>query len=122
GQHPPGDPAAARPRRRADHGRGARRGPPPGRLPGVLLRRAQRRLRVVLNSAGGNAMNKVYTSAAEAVADIFDGATLMSGGFGLCGNPENLIRALRERGVSQLTVVSNNCGTDAHGLGLLLNN
>jgi 3-oxoacid CoA-transferase A subunit len=46
----------------------------------------------------------------------------MSGGFGLCGNPENLIRALREKGPSGLTVVSNNCGTDDYGLGILLKN
>lgn len=67
-------------------------------------------------------MNKVFATAAEAVADIGDGAVLMSGGFGLCGNPENLIRALREKGPSGLTVVSNNCGTDDYGLGILLKN
>ncbi|MEN9785728.1 MAG: hypothetical protein RLZZ299_992 [Pseudomonadota bacterium] len=65
-------------------------------------------------------MNKVRATAAEAVADIPDGAMLMAGGFGLCGIPENLIQALRERGVRQLTVVSNNCGVDDFGLGLLL--
>lgn len=65
-------------------------------------------------------MNKVYGSAAEAVADIHDGATVMSGGFGLCGNPENLILALRDRGTQGLTLISNNCGTDHHGLGVLL--
>lgn len=67
-------------------------------------------------------MNKLYGSAAEAVADIPDGATLMSGGFGLCGNPENLILALLARGVRGLTIISNNCGTDEHGLGVLLKN
>ncbi len=67
-------------------------------------------------------MQKVYESAAAAVADIPEGATLMSGGFGLCGNPENLILALRARGVSGLTVISNNCGTDDYGLGVLLKN
>ncbi|MCB9507795.1 MAG: CoA transferase subunit A [Myxococcales bacterium] len=67
-------------------------------------------------------MNKLYGSAAEAVADIPDGATLMSGGFGLCGNPENLILALLARGVRGLTIISNNCGTDDHGLGVLLKN
>ncbi len=65
-------------------------------------------------------MNKVYGSAAEAVADIHDGATVMSGGFGLCGNPENLILALRDRGTQGLTLISNNCGTDHYGLGVLL--
>jgi len=65
-------------------------------------------------------MNKVYESAAAAVADVGDGATIMSGGFGLCGNPENLILALHDKGVSGLTVISNNCGTDEYGLGVLL--
>lgn len=67
-------------------------------------------------------MDKVFPSAAAAVADLEDGITLMSGGFGLCGNPENLIRALRERGLRDLTVISNNCGTDDFGLGILLKN
>ena len=65
-------------------------------------------------------MNKVVASADEAVGDIFDGATLLAGGFGLCGNPENLIAALERRKVRSLTIVSNNCGTDELGLGLLL--
>jgi 3-oxoacid CoA-transferase subunit A len=65
-------------------------------------------------------MNKVYASAAEAVADIRDGAVVMSSGFGLCGNPENLIRALHDRGVKRLTIISNNCGTTDKGLGILL--
>ncbi|HJK89557.1 MAG TPA: CoA transferase subunit A [Polyangiaceae bacterium LLY-WYZ-15_(1-7)] len=67
-------------------------------------------------------MDKVIASAAEAVAGIEDGATLLSGGFGLCGNPENLIRALREKGVKDLTIISNNCGTTDKGLGILLAN
>lgn len=67
-------------------------------------------------------MNKVVASAAEAVADIPDGALLMAGGFGLCGIPENLIAALRGRGVKNLSVVSNNCGIDDFGLGILLQN
>jgi 3-oxoacid CoA-transferase subunit A len=65
-------------------------------------------------------MNKVVASADEAVADIPDGAVLMSGGFGLCGNPENLIAALHRKGVKSLTVISNNCGTTDLGLGILL--
>lgn len=67
-------------------------------------------------------MNKLIASAAEAVADIPENAVVMSGGFGLCGNPENLIRAVHDRGVRGLTVISNNCGTDDYGLGILLKN
>jgi 3-oxoacid CoA-transferase subunit A len=65
---------------------------------------------------------KVLGSFAEAVADITDGATLVVGGFGLCGIPENLIAALHESGVRDLTVISNNCGVDDFGLGILLAN
>jgi 3-oxoacid CoA-transferase subunit A len=65
-------------------------------------------------------MNKLLESADAAVADIPDGATLMVGGFGLCGNPENLIRALHRKGVKDLVVISNNCGTTDYGLGPLL--
>jgi 3-oxoacid CoA-transferase subunit A len=67
-------------------------------------------------------MNKVFQSAREACADIPEGATLLAGGFGLCGIPENCIRALRELGTKGLTVVSNNCGVDDFGLGILLRN
>ena len=65
-------------------------------------------------------INKVVASADEAVRDVSDGATLVVGGFGLCGIPENLIAALVRRGVKGLTAVSNNCGVDDWGLGLLL--
>jgi 3-oxoacid CoA-transferase subunit A len=65
-------------------------------------------------------MNKVLRSAAEAVALVGDGATIMMGGFGLCGIPENLITALRARGTRDLTVVSNNAGVDDFGIGVLL--
>jgi len=65
-------------------------------------------------------IDKVVANAREAVSDVFDGATLVVGGFGLCGIPENLIQALVEKGVRDLTVVSNNCGVDDWGLGLLL--
>lgn len=65
-------------------------------------------------------MDKVIGSAAEAVADIPDGATLAVGGFGLCGIPSVLIQALLEHGARDLEVVSNNCGVDDWGLGLLL--
>ena len=67
-------------------------------------------------------MNKVFDNAAAAIHDVADGATIMSGGFGLCGNPENLILALADKGTSGITVVSNNCGTDDYGLGVLLQN
>jgi len=67
-------------------------------------------------------MNKVYDSASAAIADLPSGASIMSGGFGLCGNPENLIKALHTKGVTDLTIVSNNCGTDWQGLGILLQN
>ena len=67
-------------------------------------------------------MDKTCTSAAAALDGLEDGAVVMSGGFGLCGNPETLIRALRERGTRNLTVISNNCGTDDYGLGILLKN
>jgi 3-oxoacid CoA-transferase subunit A len=65
-------------------------------------------------------MNKVVSSADEAIRDIRDGAVVMSGGFGLCGNPENLIAALHRKGVKNLTIISNNCGTTELGLGVLL--
>ncbi|HET7209416.1 MAG TPA: CoA transferase subunit A [Terriglobales bacterium] len=65
-------------------------------------------------------MNKVVSSADEAVRDIADGATIMVGGFGLCGIPENLIRALVKKGVKNLTTISNNAGVDGFGMGLLL--
>ena len=66
------------------------------------------------------AMNKVLASADEAVARIPEGATIMMGGFGLCGIPENLIAALRARGTRGLTVISNNAGVDDFGIGVLL--
>jgi 3-oxoacid CoA-transferase subunit A len=65
-------------------------------------------------------MNKVCTNADDAVADIQDGATIMAGGFGLCGIPENLIDALQRKGVRDLTVISNNAGISDFGLGKLL--
>jgi 3-oxoacid CoA-transferase subunit A len=65
-------------------------------------------------------MNKVFPSAEAAIFDLEDGASILSGGFGLCGNPENLIRALHKKGVKNLTIISNNCGTDEYGLGILL--
>lgn len=67
-------------------------------------------------------MKQIYTSFLDAVKDIRDGAVVMVGGFGLCGIPENIIQALAETGVKNLTVISNNCGVDDWGLGILLNN
>jgi 3-oxoacid CoA-transferase subunit A len=65
-------------------------------------------------------MDKVVANAAEAIRDVNDGAVILSGGFGLCGNPEGLIAALHQKGVKGLTIVSNNCGTTELGLGILL--
>jgi 3-oxoacid CoA-transferase subunit A len=66
-------------------------------------------------------MNKVYADARSALAGLLkDGMTIMAGGFGLCGIPESLILAVRDSGVKNLTVVSNNCGVDGVGLGVLL--
>jgi 3-oxoacid CoA-transferase subunit A len=65
-------------------------------------------------------MHKVVASAEEAIHDVFDGAVIMIGGFGLCGIPENLIRALVRKGSRNLTTISNNAGVDGFGNGLLL--
>ncbi|NJO02007.1 MAG: CoA transferase subunit A, partial [Bacteroidia bacterium] len=65
-------------------------------------------------------VNKVVSDANAACADIFDGAVLMLGGFGLCGIPENCIAALVKKGVSNLTCISNNAGIDNFGIGLML--
>ncbi|MBI3206736.1 MAG: CoA transferase subunit A [Myxococcales bacterium] len=67
-------------------------------------------------------MDKVMKSAREAVADVGDGATVLAGGFGLCGIPELTIQALRDKGAKNLTFISNNCGVDEFGLGILLQN
>jgi 3-oxoacid CoA-transferase subunit A len=64
--------------------------------------------------------NKVYPTAADAVADIPSGASIAVGGFGLCGIPDALIEALRDLGSGELEVISNNCGVDGQGLGILL--
>lgn len=64
--------------------------------------------------------SKIFGSAEEAVADVKDGNTLLVGGFGLCGIPETCIEALVKRNARDLTVVSNNCGVDDFGLGLML--
>ena len=65
-------------------------------------------------------MNKVVTNAQTAIADVEDGTTLMLGGFGLCGIPENCITALVQKGVTELTCISNNAGVDDFGIGLML--
>jgi 3-oxoacid CoA-transferase A subunit len=67
-------------------------------------------------------MNKVFANADEAIFDIQDGATILAGGFGLCGIPENLIAAVARKGVKNLTVASNNAGVDDFGLGIWLRN
>jgi 3-oxoacid CoA-transferase subunit A len=65
-------------------------------------------------------MNKVFSDAQAALHDVFNGATILAGGFGLSGNPENCIRELARRRIKDLTIVSNNCGTTEKGLGVLL--
>lgn len=65
-------------------------------------------------------MNKIYESADAAIADMSDGITLMAGGFGLSGNPENLISAIHRKGIKNISLISNNCGTTDLGLGILL--
>ena len=65
-------------------------------------------------------MNKVFPNADAAIADLPDGATILVGGFGLCGIPENLIEAVRRKGTRNITVISNNAGVDTFGLGRLL--
>ncbi len=67
-------------------------------------------------------MNKLVANAEEAIHDIHDGATILVGGFGLCGIPENLIAALARKGLKNLTIMSNNAGVDDFGLGVLLQN
>ncbi len=72
---------------------------------------------------GGTLASKIYGSASDALAELVqDGMTIAVGGFGLSGNPTNLIRALRDSGAKNLTIVSNNMGVDGKGLGLLLEN
>ena len=65
-------------------------------------------------------MNKVVRNAREAIADLHDGAVIMSGGFGVCGVPEDLLNATCEKGVKNLTIISNNAGIDGLGVGVLL--
>ena len=65
-------------------------------------------------------MNKVYANASAALTDMFDGATAMFGGFGLCGIPENCIAAIVQKGTKNLTCIANNAGVDDFGIGLLL--
>jgi len=78
-------------------------------------------LAVALNSKAGLMTQKLRKDAQSALDGLlFDGMTLMAGGFGLCGIPENLIAAIRQAGVKNLTVISNNCGVDGFGLGILL--
>lgn len=90
-------------------------------LPSALARPLSEQTPVSLLRYTAFTMNKEYASAAEALKDIVaDGQTVVVGGFGLCGIPEQLILALRDSGVKGLTAVSNNAGVDGWGLGLLL--
>ncbi len=72
--------------------------------------------------SGHHPVGKVVADAAAALADLQDGASVMVGGFGLCGNPEHLITALADRGSTGLTIISNNCGNQGKGLAVLLQN
>jgi 3-oxoacid CoA-transferase subunit A len=76
----------------------------------------------VSTSANARASRKLVENADAAIADVHDGARIMVGGFGLSGNPENLIRALARRGTKNLTIISNNCGNQGKGLAVLLQN
>jgi 3-oxoacid CoA-transferase subunit A len=67
-------------------------------------------------------LNKVFPNADRAIADLKDGASIMVGGFGLCGIPENLIRAVHRKGARNLTIISNNAGVNEFGLGIILQN
>ncbi len=67
-------------------------------------------------------MNKIIKNAEEAVSKVCDGAVIMLGGFGVCGIPENLLAALKAKGVKDLTLISNNAGLDEHGIGTLIKN
>ena len=88
----------------------------PGLNPGAI-----RATRLAIRNVEARMSGKVRGGASEALAGLlFDGMTIMAGGFGLCGIPENLIAAIREAGTKDLTVVSNNCGVDGFGLGVLL--
>lgn len=87
----------------------------------VLSRKScTRHAQYAVANRGFSSDKKIYDSASAAVEDIMDGSTLLVGGFGLCGIPENLIKAVQAKGVKDLTCVSNNCGVDDFGLGLLL--
>lgn len=85
---------------------------------GALLRVNGKFITVTVRHMSG--ASKVVASAEQAVADIKDGSTLLVGGFGLCGIPENLISALKAKGSKSLVAVSNNAGVDNFGLGMLL--
>ena len=67
-------------------------------------------------------LNKIYPNFSDAIKDIPNNSTIMVGGFGLCGIPQNLINALKEAAINNLTIISNNCGTTDKGLGILLKN
>jgi 3-oxoacid CoA-transferase len=86
------------------------------------LLRGNRSALVTVAAQRGFSSSKIYESAEKATEDIKSGMTVSAGGFGLCGIPENLIGAISKHGIKDLTVVSNNCGVDDYGLGILLRN
>ena len=77
---------------------------------------------IVLKGCEVREMRKIYMTFDEAIEDVGDQATILVGGFGLCGIPEGLIKALKVKGSKHLSIISNNCGIDNYGLGLLLTN
>ncbi|XP_013105658.2 succinyl-CoA:3-ketoacid-coenzyme A transferase, mitochondrial [Stomoxys calcitrans] len=87
---------------------------------GVYNKNTALKLIACYSTSGKPAKGKVYTNAADAVADIKDGSKILFGGFGICGIPEKMIEAIRQKGVKNLTAISNNGGVDDFGLGLLL--
>src|SRR5262249_52121419 len=109
-------PTSARPCEYSGRARRAKKRPVPGPWTGILFPARPS------CASSPHRMDKVYKSALDAVRDIPDGATVLARGFGLCGIPENSIAALRELGQKDLVVVSNNCGVDDFGLGILLRN
>ncbi len=91
-----------------------------------MLHVASRRLRLACafqkNERAFFSVSKIFPTAEDAIRDVVDGSKILLGGFGLCGIPENLIRALKEKNTKNLTLVSSNAGTDDGGVGILITN